>query len=96
MLRVTKRGGSVAGYTWRKSPTIIDAPYGPLAREVTNIAGEVKSSPTIPEAMPDGMRAALAAEAYEEIEITTIEASQTFRDYEDYWSPGKWRRTKRR
>ena len=30
MLRVTRPGGIVAGYTWRKSPTIVDAPYGPL------------------------------------------------------------------
>ena len=86
MLRVARRGGIVAGYTWRKSPTIVDAPYGPLAREVIKVAGEVMSSATVPEAMPDGMRAALAAEAYEDIEITTIEASQTFRDFEDYWS----------
>ncbi len=86
MLRVARRGGIVAGYTWRKSPTIVDAPYGPLAREVIKVAGEVMSSAIVPEAMPDGMRAALAAEAYGDIEITTIEASQTFRDFEDYWS----------
>ncbi len=86
MLRVTKRGGIVAGYTWRKSPTIVDAPYGPLARAVIDVAGDVKSSATVPEAMPDGMRAALAAESYGDIEIATIEASQTFSDFEDYWS----------
>jgi ubiquinone/menaquinone biosynthesis C-methylase UbiE len=86
MLRVARRGGIVAGYTWRKSPTIIDAPYGPLARGVIEIAGEVMSSATVPEAMPDGLRAALTAEAYGDIEITTIEATQTFRDFEDYWS----------
>lgn len=31
-------------------------------------------------------RAALAAENYRNIEVTTIEATQTFRDFEDYWS----------
>jgi len=61
MLRVTKPGGVVGGYTWRKSPTIID------------------------EAMPDGLRATLTAAGYGDVEITTIEASQTFRDFEDYW-----------
>jgi SAM-dependent methyltransferase len=85
MLRVTRSGGIVAGYTWRKSPTIIDAPYGPLARMVKEIAGDVMLSPTVAEAMPDGLRAALAAKGYADIEITTIEASQTFRDFEDYW-----------
>jgi ubiquinone/menaquinone biosynthesis C-methylase UbiE len=86
MLRVAKRGGIVAGYTWRKSPTIIDAPYGPLAREVIHVAGEVMSSATVPEAMPDGMRAALTEHGYGDIEVTTIEASQTFRDFDDYWT----------
>ena len=85
MLRVTKPGGIIGGYTWRKSPTIIDAPYGPLARGVTEIGGDVMSSPTVSEAMPDGLRATLTAEGYQDIEITTIEASQTFRDFEDYW-----------
>jgi SAM-dependent methyltransferase len=86
MLRVTRSGGIVAGYTWRKSPTIIDAPYGPLARAVIEIAGDVMISPAVPEAMPDGLHAALSAEGYGDIDITTIEASQTFRDFEDYWT----------
>jgi len=86
MLRVTKPGGIVGGYTWRKSPTIVDAPYGPLARAVIEIAGDVMMSPTVSEAMPDGLRATLAAESYDDIAITTIEASQTFRDFEDYWT----------
>jgi SAM-dependent methyltransferase len=86
MLRVARSGGIVAGYTWRKSATIIDAPYGPLARGVIDVAGEVMTSATVPEAMPDGLRDALIAEGYGDIEITTIEASQTFRDFEDYWT----------
>jgi ubiquinone/menaquinone biosynthesis C-methylase UbiE len=85
MLRVTKPGGVVGGYTWRKSPTIIDAPYGPLARGVIEIAGDVMTSPTVSEAMPDGLCATLTAAGYGDVEITTIEASQTFRDFEDYW-----------
>jgi len=86
MLRVTRPGGIVGGYTWRKSPTIIDAPYGPMARGVIELAGDVMLSPAVPEAMPDGLRAALEAEGYGDIDITTIEASQTFRDFEDYWT----------
>ena len=85
MLRVARPGGIVAGYTWRKSPTIIDAPYGPLARAVADIGVEVMTSPVVPEAMPDGLRDTLAAEGYRDFEIATIEASQTFRDFEDYW-----------
>lgn len=85
MLRVARGGGIIAGYTWRKSPTIIDAPYGPLARAVIEIAGKVMQSPVISEAMPEGLRAALDAEGYQDIAITTIEASQTFASFEDYW-----------
>lgn len=86
MLRVTRPGGIVSGYTWRKSPTINDAPYGPLARGVIDIVGDVMTSPIVSEAMPDGLRAALAAAGYAEIDVTTIEATQTFRDFEDYWT----------
>lgn len=85
MLRVTRRGGIVAGYTWRRSAAVNDAPYGPLARGVVEIAGDVALSPTVPEAMPEGMHAALTAAGYDDIETTVIEASQTFRDFEDYW-----------
>ena len=86
MLRVTRADGILGGYTWRKSPTIVDAPYGPLARAVIEIVGDVMTSPAVPEAMPDGLRAAVNAEGYGDIEVTTIEASQTFRDFEDYWT----------
>ena len=86
MLRVTRAGGVVAGYTWRKSASIIDAPYGPLARAVIEVAGDVMLSPAVPEAMPEGLRAAVAAEGYGDIDITTIEASQTYADFEDYWT----------
>lgn len=86
MLRVTGPGGIVAGYTWRRSSTINDAPYGPLARGVIGIAGDVMTSPTVPEAMPDGLRATLLAAGYADIETATIEATQTFRDFEDYWT----------
>jgi len=86
MLRVTRSGGIVAGYTWRKSATIIDAPYGPLARAVIEVAGDVMISPAVPEAMPEGLRSALVAEGFGNIEITTVEASQTFRNFEDYWT----------
>jgi hypothetical protein len=65
----------VGGYTWGKSPTINDAPSGPLARAVARIAGDVMSSPIVPEAMPEGLHRTLVAAGYREIEITTIEAS---------------------
>src|SRR5262245_45089080 len=56
-----------------------------LSRAVKEIAGDVMLSPTVAEAMPDVLHATLTAEGYADLEITTIEASQTFRDFEDYW-----------
>ncbi|HZR24972.1 MAG TPA: methyltransferase domain-containing protein [Vicinamibacterales bacterium] len=85
MLRVAKPGAMVCGYTWRKSPTIVDAPYGPLARAIVEVAGDVKTSPAVPEALPEGVRATLAAQGFEGIDTATIDVSQTFRDFEDYW-----------
>jgi hypothetical protein len=42
-------------------------------------------SPTVAEAMPDGLRASVEAAGYREVDVATIEASQTFRDFDDYW-----------
>jgi hypothetical protein len=36
--------------------------------------------------MPDGLRDTLTSAAYAEIDVTTIEASLTYRDFEDYWT----------
>lgn len=85
MLRVARPGGIIAGYTWRRSATIVDAPYGPLARALQDIGAEVTMSPTVPEAMPEGMRASLVAAGYADIETETIEAARTFRDFDEYW-----------
>jgi hypothetical protein len=42
-------------------------------------------SPTVPEQSPEGLRASVQAAGLAGIEVSRIEASQTFRDFDDYW-----------
>ena len=86
MVRVVRPGGTVAGYTWERSETVVSAPYWPLKRGVTEIGAQPALSPLVPEAMPDGVRATAQAAGLMDIDTKVIEASQTFRDFEDYWS----------
>jgi len=86
MVRVVKPGGIVAGYTWERSETVVSAPYWPLKRGITEIGAQPALSPLVPEAMPDGVRATAQAAGLTDIDTKVIEASQIFRDFEDYWS----------
>lgn len=85
MRRVLRPGGVMAGYTWQRSEKIERAPYAPMIAGVQHVGGEAKRSPLVPEALPDGLRAGLEAAGYEDIATTSIEASKSFRDFEDYW-----------
>lgn len=85
MKRVLRPGGLVAGYTWKRSATAGFAPYEPMLRGVESVGGETLRSPLVPEASPDGMHAALAAAGYDDIAVTEIEVSQSFRDFDEYW-----------
>ena len=86
MVRVAKPGGVVAGYTWERSETVVSAPYWPLKRGITEVGAQPALSPLVPEAMPDGVRATAQGAGLVDIDTKVIEASQTFRDFEDYWS----------
>jgi isopropylmalate/homocitrate/citramalate synthase len=37
------------------------------------------------EGTPDGLKRALAAAGFRDIEVTAIEVRQTYRDFHDYW-----------
>ena len=86
MVRVAKPGGIVAGYTWERSETVVSAPYWSLKRGITEVGAQPALSPLVPEAMPDGVRATAQAAGLVDIDTKVIEASQTFRDFEDYWA----------
>jgi ubiquinone/menaquinone biosynthesis C-methylase UbiE len=85
MKRVTKPGGLVSGYTWERSPTVKGAPYVPMMNGLRSIGVEPTTSPTVPEANLDGLREAVTRAGFRDIDVTVIEASQSYRDFDDYW-----------
>jgi len=86
MRRVAKVGGMVAGYTWQRGGGIPDgAPYIPMFNAVQAVGGEATRSPTVPEGSPDGLKATLNSAGFKDIDITTVEATQSFKNFDDYW-----------
>jgi ubiquinone/menaquinone biosynthesis C-methylase UbiE len=85
MKRVARPGGLIAGYLWERTATTDFAPYAPMYRGVQHIVGEGMRSPLVPEASLEGMQASLDAAGYREIAVTRIEASQTFKSFDDFW-----------
>lgn len=85
MRRVLRPGGLVAGYTWKRTATTDFAPYVPMLQGVESIGGEALRSPLVPEGSADGMRATLDAAGFDAIDVTEIEVSQSFRDFDEYW-----------
>jgi SAM-dependent methyltransferase len=85
MKRVTKPGGIVSGYTWERSATSKGAPYVPMTKGLQNIGVEPTTSPTVPEADLDGLRESLTRAGFHDIDVTIVEATQSYRDFEDYW-----------
>lgn len=85
MQRVVSDGGIVSAYTWERSATENFSPYAPMLRGIVSIGAEALRSPTVPEANLDGLQASLKAAGFRDIAVTRIEASQSFRDFEEYW-----------
>jgi SAM-dependent methyltransferase len=85
MQRVAKPGGLVSGYTWERSPTSKGAPYGPMQKGLQSIGVEPAMSPTVPEANLDGLRDAVTRAGFRDIDVAIIEATQSYRDLDDYW-----------
>jgi ubiquinone/menaquinone biosynthesis C-methylase UbiE len=85
MQRVAKGGGLVSGYTWERSATSKGAPYVPMMNGLRSIGVEPTTSPTVPEANLDGLRESLTRAGFRDIDVTVIEASQSYRDFDDYW-----------
>jgi hypothetical protein len=85
MRRVAKPGGIVSGYTWERSPASKGAPYAPMMKALQSIGVEPSTSPTVPEANLDGLRASLEGAGFRSIDVTLIEATQGYRDFDEYW-----------
>jgi ubiquinone/menaquinone biosynthesis C-methylase UbiE len=85
MRRVLCPGGIVAAYLWDRSATPDFSPHAPMERGLHSIGAEVLRPPTAPESTPEGAKAALERAGFSDISVTGIEATQTYRDFDDYW-----------
>lgn len=85
MQRVAKSSGLVSGYTWERSATSKGAPYVPMMKGLQAIGVEPTTSPTVPEANLDGLRESLTRAGFRDIDVTTIEASQSYSNFDEYW-----------
>jgi ubiquinone/menaquinone biosynthesis C-methylase UbiE len=85
MRRVAKPGGIVSGYTWERSATSKGAPYVPMTKGLQSIGVEPTTSPTVPEADLNGLRESVTRAGFRDIDVTLIEAAQSYRDFDEYW-----------
>ena len=85
MRRVAQQGGLVGAYTWERTPDVDFAPYSAMLRGFRSIGIEPTRSPTVPEQTLDGLRASTEAAGFVDIEVTEIEASQSFGSFDEYW-----------
>lgn len=85
MRRVTKPGGIVSGFTWERSPTSKGAPYVPMMKGLQSIGVEPTTSPTVPEANLDGLRASVQRAGFRDIDVVLIEATNGYRSFDEYW-----------
>ena len=85
MQRVTKTGGLISGYTWERSATSKGAPYVPMMKGLQGIGVEPTTSPTVPEADLTGLHQAVTRAGFRDIDVSIIEGTQSYRDFDDYW-----------
>jgi ubiquinone/menaquinone biosynthesis C-methylase UbiE len=85
MHRVVRAGGVVSAYQWDRREDENHSPFAPIENGLRAIGAEVLQPPIVPEATPDGARAALERAGFADIDIATIEARRSFRDFDDYW-----------
>lgn len=85
MRRVLRPGGAVTSYVWHRTPTENDAPFAPIERGLESIGADVLRPPMRPESTPDGAAAALQSAGFGDVAVTLLEATRTFRDFNDFW-----------
>jgi ubiquinone/menaquinone biosynthesis C-methylase UbiE len=85
MHRVSRRGATVSAYQWDRRKDENHSPFALIESGLRAIGAEVLQPPIVPEATPDGARAALERAGFADIETATIEARRSFRSFEDYW-----------
>jgi SAM-dependent methyltransferase len=85
MRRVLAPGGMVAAYIWEREP-VDRSPHAPMEQGMVRIGAGYLKPPVAPEGTPDGLKRALAHAGFRDVDVTLIEARQTYRDFDDYWA----------
>jgi ubiquinone/menaquinone biosynthesis C-methylase UbiE len=85
MHRVLRDGGVIGAYLWDRSAATDLSPHSPMEHGLLKIGIESLRPPAAPESTPDGAKAALERAGFIDIAVSAIEATQTFRNFEDYW-----------
>jgi ubiquinone/menaquinone biosynthesis C-methylase UbiE len=83
--RVLRPSGIIAGYVWERDASTDFSPHVPMERALESIGAEVLRPPSKPASNSDGARDALERAGFSDISVTTIVATRTFSDFEDYW-----------
>lgn len=86
MHRVLGRGGLVGGYTWKREGLREFAAYAPMIDGIAAIGVPPPHSTPVEESSIEGMRASLAAAGFADADAIEIAVSQTFSDFDEYWS----------
>lgn len=82
MRRVARSGATVAAYLWDRTPDAEFSPSALMQRAMAKIGAEV---PRIPGANMGSLASVFATADFKAIEATSIEVTQTYRDFADYW-----------
>jgi ubiquinone/menaquinone biosynthesis C-methylase UbiE len=87
MKRVLSPGGLVGGYTWKRAAAKEFAAYAPMHEGIAAIgAAPPPHTEPVPESAVEGMRASLAAAGYTDAEAIEIAVTQTYANFDDYWT----------
>jgi ubiquinone/menaquinone biosynthesis C-methylase UbiE len=85
MHRVLKRGGTVTAYLWDRDQSQDFSPHAPMEAGIRTLGVDPMRPPMTPESTPAGAKATLEKAGFSDIATTTIEATQTYRSFDDYW-----------
>lgn len=85
MKRVVRPGGIMTAYTWERSATSDFAPYAAMMRGLHALGVEPMRSPTVPEQQLTGLGQSAETAGFTDIELTQLEATQTFPNFDSYW-----------
>lgn len=84
MRRVTRPGGIVAGYVWEFGMEL--SPSGPLRRAMRAFGAAVPAIPGTGHSGADALRSLFVGAGLQAVELTTIDVSLAYPDFEDFWS----------